>query len=47
MSTYDVAVIGGGIYAGGDLTQRCQDVLSAAAAGAAIARKMTRVLLKR
>ena len=36
-----------GIYAGGDLTQRCQDVLSAAAAGAAIAKKMTGVLLER
>lgn len=36
-----------GLYAGGDLTQRCQDVLSAAAAGAAIAKKLTAVLLER
>ncbi|MHC4989973.1 MAG: NAD(P)/FAD-dependent oxidoreductase [Planctomycetota bacterium] len=36
-----------GVYAGGDLTQPCQDVLSAAAAGAAIAKRMTGVLLER
>jgi thioredoxin reductase len=36
-----------GIYAGGDLAMRCQDALSAAAAGAAIGKRMTRVLLER
>ncbi len=35
------------IFAGGDLAQKCQDALSAAAAGAAIAKRMTRVLVER